>query len=277
MASNKRILAIEDDADVAELLIMYFEGQGYTVFHSETGQGGIDIARAKLPNLILLDIMLPDMEGFDVCRVLRGSNLTKYIPTIFLTQRNSRADKVSGLELGADDYLTKPFDIEEIRLRVQKSIERATRDHLHEEITGLPSGPMIDEVYMQYNQVNELWYRLDVHINGYSDFRDIYGFLTANDALNLAARVLSEAVINHGTRDDFVGVVEPGYFVIFTFSPQINDLIQNASTEFKQKVQTLYHFQDVDQGHVIVDPNTPQERIVPLMSFHIAAHEYTPQ
>jgi DNA-binding response OmpR family regulator len=148
--NKMRVLAIEDDVDVAELLVMFFQGQGYEVFHADSGVGGISLARAKLPNVILLDIMLPDMEGFDVCRELRSANLTRYIPTIFLTQRNSRADKVSGLELGADDYITKPFDIEELRVRVQKSIHRATRDHLHEEITGLPTGPLVDDQHSQF-------------------------------------------------------------------------------------------------------------------------------
>ena len=142
--SKKRLLIIEDDVDVSEMLTTYFESQGYEVFHATEGTEGIAMGRAKLPNLILLDVMLPDMDGFDVCRALRTTTLTKYIPITFLTQRDARADKVAGLELGADDYVTKPFDIEELRLRVQGSIKRATRDHLHEPRTGLPGGPMID-------------------------------------------------------------------------------------------------------------------------------------
>ncbi len=139
--AQKRLLIIEDDVDLHEMLATYFVSLGYVVFQAEEGSEGIALSRARFPNLILLDVMLPDMTGFDVCRALRTTTLTKYIPIMFLTQRDARADKVAGLELGADDYITKPFDIEELRLRVEGSIRRATRDHLHEPRTGLPDRP----------------------------------------------------------------------------------------------------------------------------------------
>src|SRR5215471_16702130 len=137
--AKKRLLVVEDDTDVAEMLTVYFAGQGYDVLHSLTGKDGINLARSRFPNLVLLDVMLPDMDGFEVCKTLRTTTLTKNIPTIFLTQRDSRSDKVAGLELGADDYVTKPFDMEELRLRVQSSLRRSTRELLHDPRTGLPT------------------------------------------------------------------------------------------------------------------------------------------
>ena len=124
---NNRLLLIEDDHDVAEMLIMYFSSHKYEVLHADTGVEGIEIARSKFPALILLDVMLPFMDGYDVCIRLRQTPMTKFIPILFLTQRDERAAKVKGLELGADDYITKPFDVDELRLRVQGSIRRATR------------------------------------------------------------------------------------------------------------------------------------------------------
>src|SRR5690606_9448939 len=155
--------------------LMFFNAEGYEVFHAEFGMDGVNLARAKLPNIILLDIMLPDMDGYDVCRELRSANLTKYIPTVFLTQKNARADKVAGLQLGADDYITKPFDIEELRLRVQGSIARATREHLNERITGLPTGPLVEEEFNSFKTQSSPWTRLDIHISGFDAFRDAYG------------------------------------------------------------------------------------------------------
>ena len=110
--NNSRLLLIEDDHDVAEMLIMYFASHNYEVLHADSGLAGIDIARTKFPALILLDVMLPYMDGYDVCRHLRQTSMTKYIPILFLTQRDERTAKVKGLELGADDYITKPFDID---------------------------------------------------------------------------------------------------------------------------------------------------------------------
>jgi capsular exopolysaccharide synthesis family protein len=147
---KNRLLIIEDDVDTQQMLTTYFETQGYEVFYAHAGADGIALTRAKLPNLVLLDVMLPDMDGFDVCRELRSATVTRSIPITFLTARGSRADKLAGLELGADDYVTKPFDVEELRLRVQRSIVRASRDHLYEPRTGLPSGPVIEGVSATY-------------------------------------------------------------------------------------------------------------------------------
>lgn len=271
--SQQRILVVEDDMDVAELLIMFFEGQGYDVLHADLGNAGIALARAKLPNLILLDIMLPDMEGFEVCKELRSASLTKYIPTIFLTQRNASADKISGLQLGADDYITKPFDIEELRIRVEKSIERATRDHLHEEVTGLPTGPLINDEHLFFSNQDRPWARLDIRIQGFQAFRDAYGFLTSNDALSLATKVLMDAVIEHGTQRDFIGVVETGYFVVLTFSEQVEILTRKIRLDFAERVGMLYHFTDADQGYMLVGEGTPDEEQVPLMHFDITVKD----
>ncbi|MBK8029308.1 MAG: response regulator [Chloroflexi bacterium] len=126
MPARKRLLLIEDDHDVADMLIMYFGVHQYEVLHADSGEQGVELARSRFPNLILLDVMLPDFDGYDVCQRLRATSFTRYMPIIFLTQRDERANKVKGLSLGADDYITKPFDIDELRLRVQTSIARAT-------------------------------------------------------------------------------------------------------------------------------------------------------
>lgn len=266
---KKRILVIEDDIDVAELLIIYFDSQGYEVFHADAGGQGITLARSKLPNLILLDIMLPDMEGFEVCQALRATNLTKYIPIVFLTQRNARSDKISGLQIGADDYITKPFDVEELRIRVQSSIARATRDHLHEPITGLPTGPMIEDEYQNFLRQRSNWHRLDVRVAGFTGFKDAYGFLTANDALSLAAKVLSYQLTEIGDPNDFIGTPEDAHFVVFTHIADVDKYVQAVSKEFAERAQMLYRFTDVDQGYVLLDAGGAGEKREPLMHFDI--------
>ena len=124
--SNGRILVVEDDVDISNMLRIYFDSQGYEVWVAARGQEALDTCRRKLPNIIVLDIMLPDIDGYEVCRRLRGNLRTSHIPILFLTQRDERSDKIAGLELGADDYITKPFDIEELKWRVQNALRRAT-------------------------------------------------------------------------------------------------------------------------------------------------------
>ncbi len=269
--SKKRLLIIEDDVDVAELLVTFFKGQGYEVFDSDMGEQGIALARSKFPHLILLDVMLPDMGGFDICRKLRTTNLTKYIPIIFLTQRDARSDKVAGLALGADDYITKPFDIEELRLRVQGSIRRATRDQLHESRTGLPTGALIREEYERLRD-QDGWYYLSMQIVGFNDFRDRYGFLSADEALSLAAYTLRETVREYGTPDDFIGTTSEDGFAVFTRTGDIDAFTEIVQRVFKERVGTLYNFVDSERGYFMLHEGTPEERQAPLMYLELTTY-----
>jgi PleD family two-component response regulator len=269
--SSKRLLIIEDDIDVAEMLVTFFEVQGYEVFHGYSGEEGIAIARSKFPNLILLDLMLPDMTGYDVCKALRTTTLTKYIPITFLTQRDGRNDKLAGFEIGGDDYITKPFDIEELRLRVQGSIRRATRDHLHETRTGLPTGRLLDEEYKRLKNQSG-WHYLDVRIIGFEEFRDLYGFIAADEAVSMAANVLTTAIIEHGSEEDFIGVKGENTFTIFTNTSNIKKFEESIRNSFKTRAEALYKFTDVAQGHIVVNNGTPDAQDVPLMHFVLLPH-----
>ena len=140
-----RILVVEDDFDISNMLRIYFTGQGYDVQVAPRGGDALTLTRRQLPQLIVLDIMLPDMNGYEVCRELRSATRTSHIPVIFLTQKDERSDKIAGLELGADDYITKPFDIEELKLRVKNQIDRAERDNYTDPNSGLPSSSLIEE------------------------------------------------------------------------------------------------------------------------------------
>lgn len=268
---KKRLLIIEDDHDLGEMLYTYFDSQNYDVLHAHNGAEGVSLARAKFPNLILLDVMLPDMEGFDVCRILRTSTLTKYIPITFLTQRDDRADKVVGLQLGADDYITKPFDIEELRLRVDRSIKRATREHIHETRTGLPTGQLIASEY--HNVVDGgHWHCYLFKINGHLAFRDIYGFLAADDVVSLASSIISNGVARYGTSDDFIGI-SGNDFIVFTRSDDPNALQDYCATRFTEQARAFYNFTEVEQGHVVLNPGTDNQCEAPLMHFVVEDFE----
>lgn len=270
---KKRLLVIEDDYDLGEMLTTYFATQGYEVFHAPSGMEGIQLARTRFPNMILLDVMLPDMEGFEVCQVLRTTTLTKYIPITFLTQRDGRSDKVAGLELGADDYVTKPFDVEELRLRVERSIKRATREHLHESRTGLPTGPYIESEYYAITGADEDCALLHIGIVGYEAFRDRYGFLTADEAIIVAANIIEDGLYKYGTQDDFVGITERNTFAVFTRAEKIEQFRAFIEETFVEKARTLYTFEDADRGHLIMTDRNGNEKQAPLMHFKIETFE----
>ena len=116
-----KILVVDDDLNICELLKLYLEKDGYTVFTANDGQAAVDTFKSKAPDLILLDIMLPRMDGWQVCREVRKTSL---VPIIMLTAKGETFDKVLGLELGADDYVVKPFDPKEVMARVKAVLRR---------------------------------------------------------------------------------------------------------------------------------------------------------
>lgn len=115
----KKIMLIEDDADLYALLKYNLEKEGFQMVGAQTGKGAIDLCRRERPDLILLDIMLPDSDGLDICKGIRARPELAHIPVIFLTARASEADRIVGLELGANDYIVKPFFIRELIARIK--------------------------------------------------------------------------------------------------------------------------------------------------------------
>src|SRR5512143_3141015 len=179
---KSRLLVVEDDTDISNMLKIYFTGLGYDVDAALRGSEALEKTRQVLPHLIVLDIMLPDIDGYEVCRTLRTSTRTSHIPIIFLTQKDERSDRLQGLELGADDYITKPFDTEELKLRVQGAIRRSERESLTDPRSGLPAGRLIEEQLRKI--IREVgWAFLDLRINHFGPFNDAYGFVAGDDAL----------------------------------------------------------------------------------------------
>jgi DNA-binding response OmpR family regulator len=122
-----RILVVEDDRDIADLIAHALAKAGYEVDRVASGPDALASARAAAPDAIILDLMLPGLDGFDVCRALRADHDTASIPIIMLTARGEESDRVAGLELGADDYVTKPFSAKELVARVGALLRRAAR------------------------------------------------------------------------------------------------------------------------------------------------------
>ena len=119
-----KILVVDDEADVLDMLVLNLRGAGFSVIAVEDGASALAKARAELPSLIILDLMLPKMSGLEICKVLKTEAATRHIPIIMLTAKAAEVDKIVGLELGADDYVTKPFSPRELLLRVNRSLRR---------------------------------------------------------------------------------------------------------------------------------------------------------
>jgi phosphate regulon transcriptional regulator PhoB len=132
---KRKILIVEDDRDIVEMITYNLRADGYEVLSAFTGKDGITVARRERPDLIILDIMLPVMDGFEVCRVLKSTEATACVPIIILSAKSQETDKIVGLELGADDYVTKPFSPRELIARIKAVLRRNQERQPRGEIT----------------------------------------------------------------------------------------------------------------------------------------------
>jgi diguanylate cyclase (GGDEF)-like protein len=263
-----RLLVVEDDNDISNMLKIYFTGLDYDVDVAPRGLEALEKTRQVLPHLIVLDIMLPDIDGYEVCRNLRKSTRTSHIPVIFLTQKDERSDKLQGLELGADDYITKPFDIEELKLRVQGAIRRSEREALTDPRSGLPAGRLIEE-QLRATIHQDGWAYLDIRINYFDQFKDIYGFVAGDDVLRFTAMLMSEVMDKIGSSDDFIGHAGGDNFVIISSEETAPNIRTQLKARFADEVQSHYNFMDRQQGFVMAANAEGQEEKTPLMTLSI--------
>lgn len=244
MSEEKPILlVVEDDLDVAEMLSAYFHVQGYEVHFVHWGQDALQFCVQTIPDLIILDIRLPDLDGYEVASRLRSHRRTKDVPILFLTEKRSRADRLHGLGLGADDYLTKPFDVQELRLRVRNAIKRAKQGTLTNPVTGLPEGVLVEEK-IDDNLAGDCWEILFIGLQNMDEFRETYGFVASDDVLRAVTHIIKTAVEEKGSPIDFLGQLSPTGFLLITSNRDLSQLTDSISSRIQQSFDFFYPLKD---------------------------------
>lgn len=269
--SKGRILVVEDEFDISNMLRIYFSGQGYTVEVAGKGGDALSATRKQLPNLIVLDINLPDMSGYDVCRELRTTTRTSHIPIIFLTQKDERSDKIAGLELGADDYVTKPFDIEELKLRVQNAITAAQRQKQVNPISNLPTGTLIEDHLRGLMRGDKQWAYVDIKISDFEAFSEVYGWAAGDEVIRFCALLLGEVIDKQGTADDYVGHPGRDNFVVITHADDPQALADLLADRFANEIKQHYSFIDRERDYMLVPDGQGGETQVNLMTLAIGS------
>jgi DNA-binding response OmpR family regulator len=247
--SKPRLLIVEDDVDISRMLAAYFSRADFEVDIAARGSEALEKTRRVQPHLIVLDILLPDIDGYEVCRRLRTSMRTSHIPIIFLTQKDERRDRLQGLELGADDYVTKPFDIEELKLRVLGAIRRSERESLTDPRSGLPAGRLIEEQLRRIIRESN-WALLDMRINHLESFREVYGFVAGDNVLRFTGMLITDVMNELGTSDDFIGHAGGDNFIVITNAAAAPGIKQRIRDRFAAEILAHYSFTDRTQGYM---------------------------
>lgn len=260
-----RLLVVEDDAVTSEMLRRYFEIVGYEVVNALSGAEATRLAKEHKPTVIILDIILPDMDGYEVCKRLRADETTDQIPIIFLTQKDDRRDRLDGLSLGADDYITKPFDMEELRLRVHNIIDRMGGTSLVDARTGLPSVELIKERLPRLLESPDSLY-LDVQIDHFGPFTKKYGPVAGNQVIRTAAKIIADLLHEIDPINSFVG--HPGdnrFLIAMRQKSDIERIEKELPERFGKRVTNFYDSKDAALGKTLLQ----EGQQFPLMAFNV--------
>lgn len=200
-----RLLIIEDNEDLNDLVTEFFQSEGYTVHSALNGEDGISLSRLHRVDLILLDIRLPDIDGYAVFARLREHEATRRIPVILLTERRDRSTRLQGLELGVVDYITKPFDVHELRLRVRNAMNRSQLRKSANPVTELPLAIETERKLKETVASESPWAVIKLSLGSLDLFRTEYGFIAGADLLRAVAITLRSVLRDLDLSDSFAG------------------------------------------------------------------------
>jgi DNA-binding response OmpR family regulator len=238
-----KLLIVEDDLDITDMLNAYFCVQGYEVLLANWGEDGVRTCQTSHPDLVILDISLPDIDGYEVAGRLRSDRRTADIPIIFLAEKRDRTDRLTGLELGVDDYINKPFDVQELRLRVRNVLRRSSQDALNNPVTSLPDGTLVDERLNECLQ-RQNWTMLILSLTNLDVFGDAYGFVASDEVLRAVSIMVTNALRENGSMEDFFGHLGPTDFILITRQERSLNLQESISRRLTQSLDYFYPIKD---------------------------------
>jgi len=245
-----RILVVDDEPPIREILKFQLENAGFEVACAEDGAEGLQMVEERPPDLVLLDLMIPQMDGYEVCRRLKRDYSTRHIPVIILTARGELDEKLKGLESGANDYVTKPFSVPELLIRVKNVLSYSQSQREANPLTGLPGNVSIERELTQRIDAQEPFAFIYTDIDNFKAFNDYYGYARGDEAIRRTARILTGAIAAAGNESDFVGHVGGDDFVVMTTPDRADGVAKLVISMFDEASTELLERDDVQRGYL---------------------------
>lgn len=265
-----KILVVDDDPYIRQLLKTTL-GRQYVVLEAESGAEALQLLAAGDVRLILLDVMMSGLSGYDVCLRLRRNPRTCHIIIVMLTARDSEEDMVEGLRIGADDYLVKPFKTSELIARIESHLRRQWRELQANPLTGLPGNNEIDQIIRTSIRAGLSVAVCYADINNFKTYNDRYGFSAGDRVLTFTADLLTRAVAEHGDPDsDFVGHVGGDDFVLVTSPDRVEAVCTTVVEGFDADIRSFYDDGDAAQGGIETLDRQRNPVFSPLLTISLA-------
>jgi diguanylate cyclase (GGDEF)-like protein len=266
-----RILVVEDDPHIAHILRFQLEAAGYAVRTAENGREGLELVLAEPPDLVLTDLMMPVMDGHELCRRIKDDFRTAQIPVILLTAKAEVGDKVAAFDLGANDYVVKPHNRDELLLRVRNLLNWSRTQREANPLTGLPGNLAIEREVLRRLDSHAPFVFLYIDADNFKAFNDHYGYQRGDEAIRIMARLIGDVLVEHGNRNDFLGHVGGDDFVVVTTPDRFEAIGAALIARFDREIEALYRPEDRKRGHIKVFNRRGEEEEFPVMSVTVAA------
>jgi diguanylate cyclase (GGDEF)-like protein len=263
------ILVVDDDPDIARFVEVNLRSAGYDVAVAGDGEEAIDKAMDLRPDLVLLDVMMPRIDGFEVAQRLRKNPQTANTSIIMLTAKALSADKVTGLQSGADDYIIKPFDPIELLARVKGTLRRAKEMRNLSPLTGLPGNIRIQEEIERQVREGREFAVLYSDLDNFKAYNDQKGFVRGDRLIQATARLIQDAVVEFSGAEGFVGHVGGDDFVAVVQPEVAEEVAKRIAVRFDEARADYYEPEDLERGFVRVEDRKGVLQDIPLVAVSI--------
>ncbi len=266
---SERVLVADDDPDILSVVKINLELDGFEVDTAVDGEDALQKATGTPPNVIVLDIMMPRMDGLTALHRLRSQAATANIPIILLTARGLPEDRVRGLELGADDYITKPFDITELAARVRAVLRRTQAARDLSPLTGLPGNFKITAEIEACIRDERHFALVHGDLDNFKAFNDHYGFMRGDEVIRFCASCFNEAATTLGITDAFVGHIGGDDFVAIVPPEMAESFCKEVIERFDDGILDLYDTADALRGYIEVIDRRGERYAFPVVSLSL--------
>ncbi len=263
---EKKILIIDDSHFFRVQMSATLTAAGYEVVIAEDGEAGLAAVSREKPDLVLLDVEMTGMNGFEVCRILRDSDSNNLMPIIMVTSKDDQEDKLVGLELGADDYIVKPFNERELLSRIRNTLRRIDRNRSANPLTGLPGNLEIQREIDSRIAKGDLYAVIYIDLDNFKSYNDVYGFSKGDMAIKLTADIMTEEIRLFGSQHDFAGHIGGDDFVLITTPDKAEKLCAEFIAHFDERIRLLYSPEDVKKGFISTTNRKGEVETFPITS-----------
>jgi diguanylate cyclase (GGDEF)-like protein len=273
------VLVADDDEDIVRFVEINLRLEGFEVATASDGEEALRIACDLLPDLVLLDVMMPKIDGFEVCQKLRNDSKTKGISVIMLTAKSLSADKVVGLTAGADDYIIKPFDPMELIARVKSAMRRSKEMRDVNPLSHLPGNVQIEAEVQQRVEAGTPFALMYADLDNFKAFNDHYGFMRGDGAIKLLATTIALVMERHASQGNtFVGHVGGDDFIVAMDPDSVEAAAKEICDAWDRQLPSLYDSEDVFRGYIEVHDRRKEAHRYPLatVSIGIATNQRRP-